>query len=103
MSRDWYDTIPGAYARNVGRIVGGVVLDIGDNEQGIREQTVTIERIIDVSVGIDSSGIFACLKVRDTDGGEWTLYVDGSVSDVEDQTVGRHTLTCAPQTNGAAA
>jgi len=96
MPRDWFDTHAAAYARNVSRLVVGVTLDIGDNEQGIEEKTVTIEALRNVTVGIDCAGIFASINVRDTDGGEWSLYSDGTIADDDDRTVGRHELRTSP-------
>ena len=97
MNRDWYDTHAAAYARNVGRLVAGATLDIGDYEQGIPERTVTIDRLKDVVVGIDSAGIFAALHVYDLNENIWTLYSDGTISEYEtDQTVGRHELKTLP-------
>jgi hypothetical protein len=94
---DWLDTLPGAYARNVSRMVAGALLDIGDNERGIEERTVLVHRLRDVVVGIDSTGIFCCLTVVDTEGAQWSLYHDGSVHDDEDREVGRHTLKTSPE------
>jgi len=98
MSRDWYDTHHAAYARNVGRLVVGVEIEIGDDEQGIPERTVTISHLKDVLVGVDSAGIFAALHVYDLNQNIWTLYSDGTISEYEtDVTVGRHELKTLPQ------
>lgn len=93
----WYDTFASAYARNIERIVAGRTLDVGDNERGIEEQTVEIAGVQSVVVGIDSDGIFAAINVYDTDGHGWSLYSDGTISDEDDQTVGRHELKTLPR------
>jgi hypothetical protein len=92
----WYDTFHSAYARNIERIVVGTTLDVGDNERGIEEQTIEIARVQSVVVGIDTDGIFAAINVYDTEGHGWSLYQDGTVSDEDDQTVGRHELKTLP-------
>ena len=96
---DWYDEIPATASPNVARIVEGTILDIGDNEQGINERTVTVDRLLNIAVGVDSEGMFAALHVADTDGGEWMLYSDGSICEYEaDRAVGLHTLKTQPRT-----
>lgn len=92
----WYDEFHMSYARNISRTVVGAMLDVGDNERGIEEQTVEIARVQSVVVGIDSDGIFAAINVYDTDGQGWSLYSDGTVSNEDDQTVGRHELKTLP-------
>lgn len=93
---DWYDEYHPAYARNLGRMLAGRTLDVGDYERGIDEKTITIERVGIVTVGIDSEGLFCGVQVIDTDGATWTLFDDGNVSDSDDQQVGRHTFTSSP-------
>jgi hypothetical protein len=108
MARDWYDEFHPAYARNLGRLVAGITLDVepvvGWTPDGelTEPRTVTVERLASVTVGVDSAGIFAGLNVIDTDGDEWTLYTDGTISDSEDRTVGRHTLKTLPAPANAA-
>jgi hypothetical protein len=93
---EWYDSFHAAYARNIERMVAGQTLDVGDNERSIEEQTVEIDRIHSVTVGIDAEGIFAAINVIDTEGNGWSLYQDGTISDEDDQTVGRHELKTLP-------
>jgi hypothetical protein len=107
MAHDWYDEFHFAYARNLGRLVEGLELTVEVHVctwDGLltEPRTVTVERIANVTVGVDSAGIFAGLNVIDTDGGEWTLYTDGTISDSEDRTVGRHTLKTLPAPTNAA-
>lgn len=93
---DWYDTLPGAYSRNVGRMLQGVEFTVGDDEHDMEERTVRVERLVETAVGFDSSGIFAGVVVADGDGLHWTLYNDGSIADSEDVYVGRHRLAGGP-------
>lgn len=98
---DRIDEFHAAYARNLSRLVAGMTLDIGDDEQGIEEKTVTVDRIRNVVVGVDSAGLFAGVTVRDTEGGEWVLYTDGTLADENDRTVGRHALRWTPVAKAA--
>jgi hypothetical protein len=109
MARDWYDEFHFAYARNLGRLVAGITLDVDsvvgwtpEDGEITEPRTFTVERLANVTVGVDSTGIFAGLNVIDTDGGKWTLYTDGTISDSEDRTVGRHTLKTLPAPTDAA-
>jgi hypothetical protein len=108
MAHDWYDEFHFAYARNLGRLVAGITLDVepvvGWTPDGelTEPRSVTVERIANVTVGVDSAGIFAGLNVVDTQGDGWTLYTDGAISDSEDRTVGRHTLKTLPAPTDAA-
>ena len=81
MDAPWFDTHMAAYARNVQRIVEGTVLDIDDNRRGITEQTVTVDRLINLFVGIDSTGLFVRLNVMDEGGSVGTAYSDRSSHD----------------------
>jgi hypothetical protein len=92
----WFDEFHMSYARNISRMVVGHTLDVGDYEQGTEEQTIEIDRVKSVVVGIDSDGIFAAINVYDTQGHGWSLYSDGTVSDEHDHTVGRHELKTLP-------
>jgi hypothetical protein len=79
-----------AYARNLTRMLAGHFLTVGPED---REQVVCVDRIKDVTVGIDRDGLFAGVTVYDTNGGVWTLYTNGTIADDDDSTVGRHDLT----------
>jgi hypothetical protein len=94
---DWFDSVPAAYARNLSRMLVGVSFDIGDNEQGITEETITVAKVGEISVGIDSAGIFCSVTVHDEDGRDWFLYGDGTIADTDDRTVGQHRLVTKPE------
>jgi hypothetical protein len=96
-SFEWFDVVHGAYGRNLERMLSGLTLDIGDNETSVPEETVTIDKVSQIVVGIDSTGIFCSVGVRDTDGREWSLYNDGSVADSDDRIVGRHSFKTMPE------
>jgi hypothetical protein len=88
----WWDEA-GGYFVNLGRILVGRKLSFGDEEAGQRERTIEIAHIDGVTVGIDSDGIFAGICIATTDGGELTLYNDGTICDGDDgENLGRHNL-----------
>lgn len=89
---DWFDSIPGRFSSNVGRMLQGVEFTVGDYESGMPERTVKVASITETVVGFDSAGIFAAVVVKDTTGIHWTLYNDGTIADCEDVTVGHHHL-----------
>lgn len=90
MERDrHYDEFPGAYARNLQRMLHGHLLTVGPED---REQVVTIDRIKDVSVGIDMHGIFVGIDIYDTEGNVWTLYGNGEIENVDHECVGKHDI-----------
>ena len=97
MNTDWFDVVHGAYGRNLERMLAGLTLDIGDNETSVPEETVTIDKVSQLVVGIDSTGIFCSVGVRDTDGREWSLYNDGTIADLDDRVVGRHSFKTMPE------
>lgn len=90
-----HDEFHHAYARELGRLVAGIVLEIGDPESGIPDEATTVARLRSVTVGVDDNGLFCGLTVVDEDGREFTLYNDGTVADADDHRVGRHRLTTA--------
>jgi hypothetical protein len=87
---DWYDIHHGAYARNLNRVLAGQTFEIETGD------TVTIERVKEIAVGLDSYGIFAAVTIIDTEGGEWSLGSNGSISTAIGHVVGEHGLTTKP-------
>jgi hypothetical protein len=87
-----YDVHHAAYARNVGRLLHGHLLTVGPED---REQVVCIDRVKQINVGIDDTGIYCGVLVYDTNNHVWALYSDGTIEDVDDDysTVGRHDLS----------
>lgn len=94
MTAEWFDTFYGLDAINVGRILAGQTLDIGG-------RTVKIDYVSEVIVGIDSDGLFVGVTVKDTYGVPWTLYNDGTVTDIDDNDVGRHAFRTQPVVDDA--
>jgi hypothetical protein len=98
-----YDEFHSAYARNLGRMLHGHLLTVGPED---REQVVCIDRIKQVTVGIDDRGIYCGVLVYDTNDHVWALYSDGTIEDVDNDyaTAGRHELklsTLRPVAEGA--
>jgi hypothetical protein len=84
-----YDVHHAAYARNIGRLLHGHMVTVGPEHD---ERLITIDRIKDVTVGIDRAGIFVGITVYDTAGSIWTVYGDGTIEDVDHQAAGRHDI-----------
>ncbi|HEY8723467.1 MAG TPA: hypothetical protein VIL92_06360 [Gaiellaceae bacterium] len=87
MGYDHYDEFHPAYARNTERLLKGRVLQIGDNERGIEERTICIDRLKGVGVGVDRDGLFSFVQIVTTDGETFTLLDNGQVEDAEERTV----------------
>lgn len=86
----WWSEFHSAYAREIERIVAGQTLTVGPEGA---EREITVARIRNVIVGIDSTGIFAAINVWDEDDHAWSLYNDGSICEYDtDIEVGRHNL-----------
>lgn len=103
MADPWYDDFHAAYARNLGRVLNGKTLTVNSTRDDGDDITLTVERIKNVTVGIDSKGIFAGITVVDTHGVEFTLYGDGSVTDDDDRVVGSHAVAWKPAPNNSQA
>jgi hypothetical protein len=91
----WFDTTPGAYYRNLGRILVGRRFHC-DPDEAAPGYDVTVQRISEVAVGVDSLGLFVGVTVKDADEAAWTFYSNGLVADGDDQTVGRHSIALGP-------
>lgn len=90
----WWDTIVGD-TPNLEAALVGKTLKFGDPEIGQEELTVEIADILDVTVGLDSRGIFCSINILTACGKEFDLYADGEIHDVAGMTAGTHDLKWA--------
>ena len=91
---DWLDEYQGG--DNLNRMLEGKTFRTGDPEIGQRRFMFTIREVLGVTVGIDSKGIFASVRVIDHNGFELSLYTDGSVQNLNDELVGTHSFRTFP-------
>ena len=87
-----YSEFHPAYARELDRMLHGHLLTVGPED---REQVVCVDRVKQVTVGIDDRGIYCGIEVYDTTDRVWVLYSDGTIEDVatDYDVVGRHDIT----------
>lgn len=99
---DWFDTYTVTQRKNIARLLDGTVIHVtGDPENGERELELWVNRVTDVTVGIDSAGVFAGIEVEASVGphleganplSTWLLLSNGNVTGSDYQVVGRHQL-----------